>query len=91
MTWMSVAMAVVLVLLGSSALGAVWRIIQGPSILDRMIGSEVLLVTAMAAMLTEMAYHQHTRTLPVVLVVAALSFTGSVSVARYVSARRTDL
>lgn len=91
MAWMTVVMAVVLVLLGSSALGAVWRIVMGPSILDRMVGSEVLLVTVMAAMLTEMAYHQHTRTLPVVLVVAALSFTGSVSVARYVSARRTDL
>lgn len=82
---MSVVIAVVFTLLAFSALAAVWRIINGPSILDRMIASDVLLVTVMLALLTEMAYHQHTRTLTVVLVIAALSFTGTVSVARYVS------
>jgi multicomponent Na+:H+ antiporter subunit F len=85
---MSVVFGAVTVLLGAAALGAIWRIIKGPSILDRMIGSEVLLVTVMAAMLAEMAYHQHTRTLPVVLVVVTLGFTGSVSVARYVSSAK---
>jgi multicomponent Na+:H+ antiporter subunit F len=90
MDGMSIVFAVVTVLLGASALGALWRIVHGPSILDRMIGSEVLLVVVMASMLAEMAYHQHTKTLPVVLVTVALSFTGSVSVARYVSARRVE-
>jgi multicomponent Na+:H+ antiporter subunit F len=87
---MAVVVAVVTLLLGASALGALVRIIVGPSILDRMVASEVLLVTVMAALLTEMAYHQHTRTLPAVLVVAALGFTGSVSVARYVSSQAAD-
>jgi multicomponent Na+:H+ antiporter subunit F len=88
MATMSVVFGAVVLLLGAAAFGAIWRIINGPSILDRMVGSEVLLVTVMAAMLTEMAYHEHTRTLPVVLVVVTLGFTGSVSVARYVSSTR---
>ena len=90
MSGMSIVFAVVTVLLGASALGALWRIVNGPSILDRMIGSEVLLVVVMASMLAEMAYHQHTKTLPVVLVTVTLSFTGSVGVARYVSTRRVE-
>lgn len=88
MATLSVVFGTVVVLLGAAAFGAIWRIIKGPSILDRMLGSEVLLVIVMAAMLAEMAYHEHTRTLPVVLVVVTLGFTGSVSVARYVSSSR---
>jgi multicomponent Na+:H+ antiporter subunit F len=84
----SVVYGTVTVLLGAAALGAIWLVIRGPSILDRMVGSEVLLVTVMAAMLTEMAYHEHTRTLPVVLVIVTLGFTGSVTVARYVSSTK---
>lgn len=76
---------VVVLLLSLAALGATWRIIQGPSILDRMVASEVLLVVAMVGLLAEMALRRHTTNLPVVLVLAALSFTGSVAVARYVS------
>ncbi len=90
MSLLTVVIWVVVVLLGASALGAVWRIVRGPSILDRMVGSEVLLVTVMASMLAEMAYHQHTKTLPVVLAVVTLGFTGSVSVARYVSTRKAE-
>lgn len=85
---MSMVIGAVTALLAAGALGAIWRIIAGPSILDRMVGSEVLLVIVMAALLSEMAYHQHTRTLPVVLVIVTLGFTGSVSVARYVSTSR---
>jgi multicomponent Na+:H+ antiporter subunit F len=82
-----VTVGLVLVLLALAGLGATWRIVAGPSILDRMVGSEVLLIVVMVAMLAEMAYEQHTTNLPVVLVLAALSFTGSVAVARYVTAR----
>jgi multicomponent Na+:H+ antiporter subunit F len=83
----SVTVGVVVVLLSLSALGATWRIVYGPSILDRMVASEVLLIVVMIAILGDMAYRQYTTNLPLVLVLAALSFTGSVAVARYVSSR----
>lgn len=77
--------AVVLALLSLSGFLALYRILRGPSILDRVIGSEVLLVTVMLGLIANMIYVQNTRTLTAVLVVALLGFTAAVSVARFVS------
>lgn len=82
---MDVVFVVVGCILGVSALIALYRVVRGPSILDRMVALEVLLVTVMCVLLAEMAHHNHTRTLPVVLILTALGFVGSTSVARYVS------
>lgn len=90
MSVIDVTAGLAVVILGAAALGALWRIVSGPSILDRILASEVLLVLVVASLLAEMAYHRHTTNLPVVLAVAVLSFTGSVSVARYVSSRPRD-
>jgi multicomponent Na+:H+ antiporter subunit F len=82
-----VALHVVSVMLGIAALLAFVRIVKGPSILDRVVASEVLLSTIMLALITHMVRVGNTRTLMVVLVVALLGFTASVSVARFVSAQ----
>lgn len=82
---MDVVFVVVLVALSLSAGCALYRIIRGPSILDRMVASDVLLVTVICALLVDMAYRRHTDTLPVVLVLAMLGFVGAVGVARFVS------
>ncbi|HEX2176512.1 MAG TPA: monovalent cation/H+ antiporter complex subunit F [Nocardioidaceae bacterium] len=87
MSTAEVTAAVVVVLLSLAGLGATWRIVYGPTILDRMVASEVLLVVVMIAILADMALRQHTTNLPLVLVLAALAFTGSVTVSRYVSSR----
>ncbi|HET7329060.1 MAG TPA: hypothetical protein VFJ14_17455 [Nocardioidaceae bacterium] len=42
-----------------------------------MIASEVLLVTAMLTLLTDMAYRQNTTTLPVVRVIAAVELASA--------------
>lgn len=76
---------IVLVLLSAAGFLALVRMLRGPSILDRVIASEVLLVTLMLGLLTNMIYAENTRTLTAVLVVALLGFTAPVSVARYVS------
>lgn len=76
---------VVLVLLSTSGFLALYRILRGPSILDRVLASEVLLVTIMLGLIAQMVYVENTRTLTAVLVVALLGFTASVSVARFVS------
>jgi multicomponent Na+:H+ antiporter subunit F len=64
---------------------ALFRIARGPSILDRMIASDMLLTTIICAMGAEMVYNSHVRNLPAMLVLAATAFLGAVVVARYVS------
>lgn len=79
-----VFLAVGLLLTSAAALALV-RIIRGPSILDRMIASDMLLTTLLCALGAEMIYNSHTRTLPAMLVLAATAFLASVVVARYVT------
>lgn len=64
---------------------AVFRIVRGPSILDRVIASDVLLTTLICVLGAEMVYSGNTRTLPVMLVLAMTAFLAPVAVARYVS------
>jgi multicomponent Na+:H+ antiporter subunit F len=87
---MNLVFAVVTVLLGAAALMAVFRVLRGPTILDRMVASEVFLVTVMCGLLVGMAYERDTYSLPLVLCLTLLSFVGSVSVARFVSGGRTE-
>jgi multicomponent Na+:H+ antiporter subunit F len=84
---MSVLLAVVYVVFAVSALMTVWRIIVGPSILDRAVASDVLLTLIMCVLGAEMAINQHTRTLPLLLIVAAVGVFGSISIARFVARR----
>jgi multicomponent Na+:H+ antiporter subunit F len=72
---------------GAAALLIVWRIIIGPSILDRAVASDVLLTLVMCVLGAEMAINHHTRTLPVLLVIAALGVFGSITIARFVARR----
>ena len=84
-------MIVVIVIAGTlfaaGAVGALYRIIRGPSALDRIIASDVLVATAMCAIGAEMAINGHTDTLPVLLGLALFGIVGSVSVARFISSR----
>jgi multicomponent Na+:H+ antiporter subunit F len=73
-----------------AALVTLWRIVVGPSILDRAVAADVLLTLVMCALGAEMAINHHTRTLPVLLVIAALGVFGSVSIARWVARRDGD-
>ena len=68
-----------------AALMALYRIIRGPSILDRVIASDVLLTTLTLVVGAEMVYNGHTRTIPVMLGLASTAIFATVAVARYVS------
>ncbi|WP_394280187.1 monovalent cation/H+ antiporter complex subunit F [Microbacterium sp.] len=72
---------------GLAALLTVWRIIIGPSILDRAVASDVLLTLLICALGAEMALNQHTRTMLLLLIVAAVGVFGSISIARFVARR----
>ncbi|WP_166974837.1 monovalent cation/H+ antiporter complex subunit F [Brevibacterium atlanticum] len=73
------------VLLATSVVLALFRIVRGPSILDRMIGTDVVLASIMCGLGGYMALSDRTDLLPVLIVLAMLGFVGSVSVSRYVS------
>ncbi|CAL4858394.1 monovalent cation/H+ antiporter complex subunit F [Microbacterium sp. MM2322] len=83
----TVLIVVISAVFGVAALLTVWRIIIGPSILDRAVASDVLLTLLICALGAEMAINHHTRTLPVLLIVAAVGVFGSVSIARFVARR----
>ena len=73
-----------------AALLTLWRIVIGPSILDRAVASDVLLTLVMCVLGAEMAINHHTRTLPVLLIIAAVGVFGSISIARFVARRDQD-
>jgi multicomponent Na+:H+ antiporter subunit F len=84
---MSALLIVVYIVFAVAAILTLWRIVWGPSILDRAIASDVLLTELMCVLGAEMAINQHTRTLPVLLVIAAVGVFGSISIARFVARR----
>lgn len=82
---MTILIAIASTLLALSALVALWRVIRGPSIFDRVIASDVLLTTLILVVGTEMVANGHTRTIPLMVVLAATAILGTVSVARFVT------
>ncbi|WP_150306862.1 monovalent cation/H+ antiporter complex subunit F [Planctomonas psychrotolerans] len=64
---------------------AVFRIVRGPSILDRMIATDMLVATLICTFAAEMVYSGHTRSLTIMLILAMVAFIATVAVTRYVS------
>ena len=81
---MTTLLAVVLtVLLSATALLALARIYRGPSLLDRVVGADLLLSTMLGAVGAEAAVNRHATTLPVLVVLSLLGFVGSVAMVRF--------
>lgn len=87
---MTVTLIVVGVILSVAALGAIYRIAVGPSLLDRVLAADVLLAIFSAALATDMAVNRHLNNLPLLVGLTVIGFIGSVTVARYVAERRTQ-
>jgi multicomponent Na+:H+ antiporter subunit F len=84
---MNPLVVVILVVFAIAALLALIRIVVGPSILDRVVASDVLLTEIMCILGADMVINHHTRSLPVLLIIAAVGVFGSISVARFVARR----
>lgn len=84
---MNVLVIIILIVFAVAALLALIRIVIGPSILDRVVASDVLLTEIMCILGADMVINQHTRSLPVLLIIAAVGVFGSISVARFVARR----
>ena len=72
-------------LLAATAIISMYRVIVGPTILDRVIASDVLLTTLILVVATEMVINAHTRTIPLMVILAAPAIFGTVAVARFVT------
>ena len=87
---MSPLLVVIIAVFGVAALLTIVRIVIGPSILDRAVASDVLLTEVMCVLGAEMAINGHTRSLPVLLIIAAIGVFGSITVARFVAIRERN-
>ncbi|HLS46845.1 MAG TPA: monovalent cation/H+ antiporter complex subunit F [Ornithinicoccus sp.] len=81
-TW---AVGILLVL---AALLTVVRIITGPSVLDRVVGSDVLVSIVVCALGAQTALVEGSSTLPILITLSLVGFMGSVAVARFVARDR---
>ena len=84
---MNILLLLILVVFGIAAILTMVRIVRGPSILDRAVASDVLLTEVMCVLGAEMAINGHLRSIPVMLIIAAVGVFGSISVARFVARR----
>lgn len=84
---MNVLLFLIMIVFGVAAILTLIRIVRGPSILDRAVASDVLLTEVMCVIGAEMAINGHTRSIPVLLIIAAIGVFGSIAVARFVARR----
>ncbi|WP_254678097.1 monovalent cation/H+ antiporter complex subunit F [Agrococcus sp. SGAir0287] len=82
------------VLLAAAAVMAIVRLVRGPSPIDRVLATDVLIAVVVGVLAIEAAVSQHAYTVPVMLVLSLVAFAGTVAMARYVASRaatmRTD-
>lgn len=71
----------------AAALVTLYRIVVGPSILDRAVASDVLLTEVLCILGADMVVSRHTDTLPVLLVLASVGVFGSIVIARFVAGK----
>lgn len=86
-TFAMVTAALVILGFTVTAAATVVRIVRGPTILDRMIASDMLLTTLMLAVGADMVFRQHTDTIPLMTVIAATAVLATIVVALYVRRR----
>jgi multicomponent Na+:H+ antiporter subunit F len=81
---MIVVNVVLYALIGAGALLVLIRLALGPSLLDRVVATDALLVIISAGLAVHAALARDPTVVRVLVVVALLAFVGSVSVARYI-------
>ncbi|MGP9529081.1 MULTISPECIES: monovalent cation/H+ antiporter complex subunit F [Micrococcaceae] len=85
---MTIVMWICGIMLGLATVACLIRVAKGPSILDRVLALDVMLLIISVALCLEMVFNRHTDYLLFVVVACTLGFIGSVTVSRYVSDQR---
>ena len=76
------------VMIFAAAVLTLVRITVGPSVLDRVVASDVLVSVVVCAFAAHMAITGESTTLPLLVSLALVGFLGSVAVARFVARDR---
>lgn len=76
-------------LVGAAAL-TLWRLTVGPSTLDRIVSADVLISAVLVALCVVMVLFDGDTSLPILLVMSMVAFTGGVSVARMLAPRAAE-
>lgn len=79
---MSVVFLVVLAMLGAAAAMALYRLLRGPSTLDRIVALDVYVVLTVVSTAVYVAYYRDGSNIPLLAAVSLVGFVGSVSAAR---------
>lgn len=82
---MTVVAAVAMLMLGAAAALVLVRIYRGPSNLDRIIATEILLIIVIAGIAMEAVWHRTTTSLPLLMILGLVSFVGGVAVTRFMA------
>lgn len=85
---MSVIITIVSVILALAAAGAIFRIVRGPSLLDRVLAIDVLLAIFGGALAVDMVIGGNLDNLVLLVAISFIGFIGSVTVSRFVTDRR---
>lgn len=83
MSVLSLAGWISLVFLAMGALGALYRIIRGPALLDRAIAVDVILIVFSSGLAVWMALEQTTDYIVLVVVASLIGFISSATLARF--------
>lgn len=84
---MTVMYTATLAILAAAGLLTLLRLVRGPDALNRVVALDVLLTMIIAGTAVGMAVREDTTALPVLVVLALLAFTGSVTAAHLVEKR----
>jgi multicomponent Na+:H+ antiporter subunit F len=86
---MTAVVVIVTAMLSSAALLALLRIVRGPSLLDRVVATDLLLAVIVGAVGAEAAINRHATTLPILVVLAILGFVAAVGVVRFAAGEQS--
>ncbi|MCZ4521440.1 cation:proton antiporter [Rhodococcus sp. 14-2483-1-1] len=80
---MTVVLAVAGVLLIAAAILTAFRLLDGPSTLDRLVAMDTILAVSMCGLAVWAVYSRDTTLVPAIVALSLVSFVGSVSIARF--------
>jgi multicomponent Na+:H+ antiporter subunit F len=79
---MGVVFVVVLAMLGTAAALALYRLLRGPSTLDRIVALDVYVVLTVVSAGVYVGYYRDGSNIPLLAAVSLVGFVGSASAAR---------
>ncbi|WP_253272559.1 monovalent cation/H+ antiporter complex subunit F [Arsenicicoccus sp. oral taxon 190] len=82
---MTVLVVLIVSMLLVSALLAVWRLVTGPTVLNRTLASDLLISIVICALGVEAVVGEHSTTLPILVSLSLVGFVATVAVSRFVA------